>query len=313
MHVLKFIVANNILRLRTDAEMSRTELGEKIHYTEDYILRWERAESMPDEDAVRALAEAFGVTPDYLLNPHDEWVSKEEKEYLQNTASSAPIIETKNFRAKEAVQEKKEEQEPPKKAKSKKPAVFAALMCFFALLLVFWGQGMLPKTDNVTSAEPTGGHDGNYTYPPNAPFDPENSIGSVGGADHVHEYREYWEIAYLQTPYENGEERKYCYNCEGYLYRPIYASTQGLFFENHGDGTCTVTDVGSASEESGEGFNLGLEIIVVPPYINDGDEVLKVVAVGDNFLSSLGASHETIREVKLPDTVERIGSHAFVP
>ena len=47
MHVLRFIVANNILRLRTDAEMSRAELGDKIRYSEDYILKWERAEEMP--------------------------------------------------------------------------------------------------------------------------------------------------------------------------------------------------------------------------------------------------------------------------
>ena len=101
MHVLRFIVANNILRLRTDAEMSRAELGEKIHYSEDYILKWERAETMPDDDAIAALAEALGVTKDYLMNPHDEWVSKEEKEYLENASTLAPAVETKNIRREE--------------------------------------------------------------------------------------------------------------------------------------------------------------------------------------------------------------------
>lgn len=301
MHVLKFIVANNILRLRTDAGMSRAELGEKIRYSEDYILRWERAEEMPDDEELAALAGAFGVTTDYLLNPHDEWVSKEEREYLANASVSAPNIETKNLRAKP--EEKSEPAPAPEKKKSKKPfAIAASLVAVFA---VFWFAlgGELPSAPSDMESTTEDWYDSGMEDNPSIP-----GGGFAGGENHKHEYRDYWEIAFLQTPYENGEERKYCYNCEAYLYRPIYASTVGLFYENHGDGTCTVTDVASGPE-----FNLGLDIIVVPPYINEGEEILKVVAVGESFLSALGASHDTIKEVRLPDTVERIGSYAFGP
>ena len=314
MHVLKFIVANNILRLRTDAEMSRAELGEKIRYSEDFVLRWERAEEMPDDDALAALAAAFGVTADYLLNPHDEWVSKEEKAYLENTSASAPNIETKNFRAKE--DENEEKPEPAKKKKKRNPlTVVAVLVCVFGVFIACVAAGMFsfesrPGNMDVTAPD-NDMHD--KEEKPDYPIYPGTSGGFVGDEDHEHEYRDNWEVAIPQTPYENGEERRYCYGCDAYLYRPIYASTQGLFFENHGDGTCTVTGVGSASEESGDPFNFGLEIVVVPPYINDGEEVLRVVAVGDEFLSSLGASHDTIKEIILPETLERIGSHAFVP
>ena len=135
MHVLKFIVANNILRLRTDAEMSREELGEKIHYSEEFILKWERAETMPDDDELALLAEALGVTADYLLNPHDEWVSKEEKEYLENAATLAPNMETKNIRAEEDVTEPAKVAEPTEKKpkKKKKSSALHIFPPFYAL------------------------------------------------------------------------------------------------------------------------------------------------------------------------------------
>ena len=295
MHVLRFIVANNILRLRTDAEMSREELGEKIRYSEDFILKWERAEAMPDDDALAALAEAFGVTADYLLNPHDEWVSKEEKEYLENKATLAPAAETKNIRAREEAAPEAPEAEaapeaPPKKKKISKKRraleiaaevlVMLAMPCFLTYVTVGGGCEGRPPDEAQTPA-------------------------------HVHEYKG-WELAVPPTEYSEGEMRRYCYGCDEYEVHTLEASTGSLFYDDNGDGTCMVTGIGYGPESTND-----LSSIVIPSYITDIDEngdivKLKVAAIGDEFLGTFGPDRLSgVKNIYLPDTVESIGYGAF--
>ncbi len=69
----KLVIASNIIRQRTNANMTQAELGEKINYSDKTISKWERAEAVPDVLVLKRLAEIFGVTIDDLLNPHDQW------------------------------------------------------------------------------------------------------------------------------------------------------------------------------------------------------------------------------------------------
>jgi transcriptional regulator with XRE-family HTH domain len=54
-------------RLRRLKELSQTELGQRIgvHYTQ--IGRYERGESLPSSDKLKALSDTLGVTPSYLM------------------------------------------------------------------------------------------------------------------------------------------------------------------------------------------------------------------------------------------------------
>ena len=78
---LKLIIASNIIKLRTDAGMTQSDLGEKLNYSDKSISKWERAESLPDANVLKQMGEIFGVSMDYLFNSHDEW---EPKHYLRN-------------------------------------------------------------------------------------------------------------------------------------------------------------------------------------------------------------------------------------
>ena len=48
MDELKAVFAANLIRLRTGANLTQAELGEKLHYTDKAVSKWERAESVPD-------------------------------------------------------------------------------------------------------------------------------------------------------------------------------------------------------------------------------------------------------------------------
>ena len=288
MNVLKFIIANNILRLRTDAGMSRAELGDKIHYSEDYILTWERAEDMPDGDAIEALAKAFGVTADYITNPHDEWVSKEQREYIENTAGLAPALETKNLRARAEEEPKEEEKTPEKPKKFWKTVLltFAFIVAAVALIYVSAEEGLIA------------------CHSQSAPPDDDG---------HEHTFGR-WMLVTSETPYSDGESRNYCYGCEEYSeVRVLPASTPGLMLQNNDDGTCIVVGVGHGPETPTDAF----ETIVIPPYIAttdiDGNPLdMPVVGIGAGFLGSFGSElQKNVKNIVIPDTVKEIGAYAF--
>lgn len=72
MSELKQNVAQNIYFLRTANNMTQSELGAKINYSDKAISKWERAEGLPDAYVLCKLGELFGVSVDYLLNEHTE-------------------------------------------------------------------------------------------------------------------------------------------------------------------------------------------------------------------------------------------------
>jgi len=64
---LKPVIAQNIASLRTKHGMTQLELAEKLNYSDKAVSKWERGESIPDVAVLKAIADLFGVTVDYLL------------------------------------------------------------------------------------------------------------------------------------------------------------------------------------------------------------------------------------------------------
>lgn len=82
MEDLKSIIAENITALRKGNSMTQIELAEKLNYSDKAISKWERGESVPDITVLKAIADMFDVTVDYLLvREHisvDQELSEEE-------------------------------------------------------------------------------------------------------------------------------------------------------------------------------------------------------------------------------------------
>ena len=64
---LKQVIAQNLAALRKEARLTQAELAEKINYTDKAVSKWERGESLPDIEILKAIADLFGVTVDYLV------------------------------------------------------------------------------------------------------------------------------------------------------------------------------------------------------------------------------------------------------
>ena len=93
---LKLVIASNIIRLRTEAGMTQSELGAKINYSDKSISKWERAEALPDANVLKQMSEIFGVSVDYLFSTNDEWKPDPEPSEKKEAAGF-------NARAVEAV------------------------------------------------------------------------------------------------------------------------------------------------------------------------------------------------------------------
>ena len=60
--------ADNLLNLRKQNSMTQEELAEKLGVTRQAVAKWESAESTPDLEKSRLIAEVFGVSLDDLVN-----------------------------------------------------------------------------------------------------------------------------------------------------------------------------------------------------------------------------------------------------
>ncbi len=80
MEDIKLIIAQNIVSLRKKNELTQLELAEKLNYSDKAISKWERAESTPDITVLKAIADLFGVSVDYLIqSEHGEGEAPCEK------------------------------------------------------------------------------------------------------------------------------------------------------------------------------------------------------------------------------------------
>lgn len=77
---LKNIIASNIIELRSNMGMTQSELAEKINYSDKSISKWETAKAIPDVAVLKSIADAFGITIDDLIKPHDQWQDLKTKQ-----------------------------------------------------------------------------------------------------------------------------------------------------------------------------------------------------------------------------------------
>jgi len=61
------ILADKILTLRKNNNLSQEELAEKLNVSRQSISKWESAAAIPDINRILEMAKLFGVTTDYLL------------------------------------------------------------------------------------------------------------------------------------------------------------------------------------------------------------------------------------------------------
>ena len=64
---LQKIIAENITSLRRSHGMTQAGLAEKLGYSDKSVSKWERADGIPDVLCLKAMADLFGVTVDYML------------------------------------------------------------------------------------------------------------------------------------------------------------------------------------------------------------------------------------------------------
>ena len=66
--------------------MTQLELASKLNYSDKAVSKWERGESLPDIAVLKAIADLFGVTVDYLISdehPNGDRSVEVDKEMLQ--------------------------------------------------------------------------------------------------------------------------------------------------------------------------------------------------------------------------------------
>ena len=83
MQDLRLNISKNIVLLRRKQGLTQIELAEKLCYSDKAISKWERGESTPDITVLKAIADIFGVTVDYLISAeHQEECLDEPYENL---------------------------------------------------------------------------------------------------------------------------------------------------------------------------------------------------------------------------------------
>ena len=76
----RYIIAKNLTDLRVSAQYTQAEVASRLSYSDKAVSKWERAESIPDVAVLKAIADMYGVTVDYLLTEHDKSEIPEIKE-----------------------------------------------------------------------------------------------------------------------------------------------------------------------------------------------------------------------------------------
>ena len=85
MEELKLIISKNIVMLRRRKGITQAELAQSLNYSDKAVSKWERGESLPDIAVLKAIADMFGVTVDYLISdehPNEDDSAEIEAEML---------------------------------------------------------------------------------------------------------------------------------------------------------------------------------------------------------------------------------------
>lgn len=89
---LKQIIANNITSLRKAANLTQSELGDNLNYSDKAVSKWERGESLPDITVLHKMTEMFGVNVDYLLHEEHDKSETERSEIIKARNANRLII-----------------------------------------------------------------------------------------------------------------------------------------------------------------------------------------------------------------------------
>ena len=72
MEDVKFIVSQNLIRLRKESGLTQAEVAKLINYSDKAISRWETGEVVPDLETIYALSEVFGTPVSAITEAHTE-------------------------------------------------------------------------------------------------------------------------------------------------------------------------------------------------------------------------------------------------
>lgn len=91
MEDLKVVFAANLIRLRTEAGLTQLQLAEQLNYSDKSVSKWERGDALPDVIVMKAMADLFGVTVDFLITSHDEWNVHPVKRHVDTNTITAIV------------------------------------------------------------------------------------------------------------------------------------------------------------------------------------------------------------------------------
>lgn len=92
MEELKMIIAGNIGQLRRNAGLTQAELAQKLNYSDKAISKWERGESVPDVGTLKAVADCFSVSVDYLLRAEHPVETEFKREFTKRQRRNHKLI-----------------------------------------------------------------------------------------------------------------------------------------------------------------------------------------------------------------------------
>lgn len=92
MEELKMIIAGNIGQLRRDAGLTQLDLAEHLNYSDKAVSKWERGESVPDIVTLKAIADRFSVSVDYLLRADHPIETEVKREYTKRQQRNHRLI-----------------------------------------------------------------------------------------------------------------------------------------------------------------------------------------------------------------------------
>ena len=86
MKELKDVIAENLLFLRQRKKFTQLEIAEKLNYTDKSVSKWEHGDVTPPVEVLKALADIYGVSLDYIVteNPENSVDIKSEKKEVSN-------------------------------------------------------------------------------------------------------------------------------------------------------------------------------------------------------------------------------------
>ncbi len=77
MNNVKDILAQNLIKLRTENNLTQSELADKLNYTDKSVSKWEHGETTPPIDVLKDIADLYNVSLDYLVTETpDEFYDK---------------------------------------------------------------------------------------------------------------------------------------------------------------------------------------------------------------------------------------------